>query len=387
MDVEIWSKDRALLSKAPNFARLLSLEANGLTLSVNDFIANGLFTEQKDDIPQFATRRSLRRLVGSRMSKTLDYFDFDSGTVAYNFDDQNDADINEKEKVGVAGAVAVADRLYGLTQADWRKVPVKSQKTLDFYTFSNGKQIAGLEAKCRTDPRDVPAAVHDIHAKKMFARGGGSVVPLLGVVVTPASKGGPHRAKCVVCDPWIPEIDAEPYKYRLLARMAFYSDIIANISRSPLLQALIQRVTDIAWLSDYLPLNGVELVNVRGEPYYLPASLSASLEPEPSIKLVGEFLFDAGRDALLFMGLEPEVVPMLAGQRFDDILSYRNEVLEPIREITIRAAVLVRELGYMGLRDVRSRENNRRKVVLLRGAFMKTSSGAVLGEFVLADDV
>lgn len=384
IDVRVWANERPKLIALREYTAIASLENSGFSIRVADFLANGMYNEYKAGNERYGSGKALRQLVPSRMPRIADYFDFESGTVASTFIDQDESLPGETEVVGVAGTISVMNELFGVTLADWRKIPVKGR--LDFERFSNGQKIIAVEARGRLHRRNVSGAVTEIHKKKAAVRtkNASAAYPLLGVVFVPAS--APNEiATCYICDPPIPPIEADPRKYRLLARLAFYSDIISTFSKSFILQALVQRTADLAVLNNYDELDGTPLRKRDGETWEVPQSFRTSLSEEQQLGIVGDFRYSADRESLLLFGLIPEVINVLAGQQFDQILRYRNNNLMDLNERTIYANVLSRELRMLGYEQPSGGRDADRRRVRLRGAFASTTSGIVFGEF-LPDD-
>lgn len=372
------------LSFGPQISRAVQ---HGLVVRVEDFIGNGLFREQKP-VAGFRNQKELRARITNRLGQLIDYFDLTSGTVTSRFTEQNYSDSTQTELVGVAAGISAMNDFIGTTQADWRRIPVQSgRKSIDFDCASSGSVIASLEAKGTLNENYISARVREIGKQKASARKSAPVQPLVGVV-TYVPSSSKERARCVICDPAIPPIPHDPFKYQLLARLAYYYEVISLFSMSFLLQSLAQRILDIALIEDFRALSGRELVNRAGNPMSVPTSMTVSLTNEPGLRLAGDFIYSRDRQSFIFYGISMRALSIIIAQQFEALCQYRDDLdLSVTTNRRVNALIDRQQINNWasdktdGTPPGGSRDYPGRAALRLSGALGTTSTGLAFGEF------
>jgi hypothetical protein len=169
--------------------------------------------------------------------------------------------------------------IFDLNEADWQRIPEEDNKTLDFRYAATDDGFVEVEAKAtiveNVDAKEPGVSKHktDIAAKKESQRELNNSADLFGVIVAIPSKRS-QVAKCWLLDPPATPIATDPKKYCLLARLSFYLEHIRLFSQIRMLIALANRIKTIAVMDQYEQLDGVGLVDGRGDPFvFLPSLL------------------------------------------------------------------------------------------------------------------
>jgi hypothetical protein len=92
-------------------------------------------------------------------------------------------------------------------------------------------------------------------------------------VITAIPSDSKLRAKCFLLDPPPVDILLDPFKYKLLARLYFYWRELSLVPRAHFLEVLVNRIKSIQSSGEYKSLDGLPLLNSRGEPHQVPGSL------------------------------------------------------------------------------------------------------------------
>src|SRR3990172_196163 len=225
--VEYYDSDHEKsLSKLSCAAELDKVVKNGLIVPQQEFSVYSLFREQKRHTG-WRTYRELAEKVPSRLGTFNDYFSLEAGSVTSRFSSTDDTDKTMTETVGVGASLSLASRMYGLTEADWEKIPVTTNKDLDFQVASTGHEIVEVESKGAVvasvaEKSKVSGRAVDIRRKKEEQRNNHhNKNTLIGVITSiPSHKG--DIAVCRILDPDGDDVGISPRKYKLLARLLYY---------------------------------------------------------------------------------------------------------------------------------------------------------------------
>lgn len=265
-------KNRKLFSKYPNVKDIDRVVCNSAEVEEAEFMTYMLFKEKMDK-PHFRNYRELAQNATERIHEYDHYLNF-SNTVRARFEPiymHNRNDITEK--VGIAGSLCVANRIHGLTEADWEKIPEKKEKTTDYYLASDSHNFIIVEAKGSTSENNlnkndsVYSHKSTINLQKTAERERhGPQNGLYYGMITVIDNREDSIAQCWLVDPEPPEIYEEPLKYRLLSRLFFYWRNLRVITpHSHILSNLINRIQVL----NYIPhkdLDSIPLLNRNGEP-------------------------------------------------------------------------------------------------------------------------
>jgi hypothetical protein len=253
------------------------------------------------------------------------------------------------ERVGESIGLSVVNRIHGLHEADWDKIPSHSGKggfpTFDFETAihqsaSDGKDVIQVEAKgaagedsaklaatVRTQARKAKEKKREIAEQEPS---GQYRYPASVRYATVTAIGADGPATCFLLDPPAEE-SRNPAVVRLINRIRYLADLVSFISpRSQLASAARTRLQAISNLNDPMELAGVPLVRGNGRYFELERfddvarrhgyfrNMSHVIDSP-----VGGVASQTPRGDILFVGIREELVGMLMQQDFDKIQTYR----------------------------------------------------------------
>lgn len=322
---------------------LINARIGLVNVPLEDFQVYSLFRHQCDH-PGYATFKDFLPGAERHWGENEVYLEQKSGSG--NLICKYPGDIEAKniaESIGVAGGLSVFGHLYGLHQADWKRIGIKSAKDLDFTRASSidGRTI-NVELKGSIiDDNNIktsPISNHkaNIQAKKvaniMLGTYNPSIDTCLSSIVVISKSDQP--VKCWLLDPPSDEITPDPNKSRLLRRLYFYGEILSWISpRSFLSITLLNRIRAIEATTNYEDLNrlklvkadDVEIVNnnfILSRPHVLIPNYFGQLRFHDD--LICGCIGITREGALWFVGLPITAIQMLAEQDFEFILGYRQ---------------------------------------------------------------
>src|SRR5205085_9439157 len=139
-------KHRKLLAQLPRAKQLDQIVQSGFDLPVAEFLAYTIFREQKDH-DGWKTYNDLQLKLPSRVAMFNDYFATEEDSIFSKYPQGKDMDNAMTEAAGVGVSLALISDLYGLTEADWAKIPVSEFKDLDFEIAATETEIVEVEAK------------------------------------------------------------------------------------------------------------------------------------------------------------------------------------------------------------------------------------------------
>lgn len=186
-------------------------------------------------------------------------------------------------------------------------------------------------------------------------------------------------AKVRILDPpTINEYD-DPFKYKLLARLYFYWREISVISKSPFLQALINRISDISYVSDYQSLDGKPLLNLAGGMIKTPISYTLSKTILPNQEAFGE-VFRIDKDTFFFYGFDMKIVDLLISQNFTDIIEFKSDLQQKSHEVNIITARIKKE----DAENSQYLANKNRYKIKMSGRLSANSAGRIFGKLTVS---
>ncbi|NIR06608.1 MAG: hypothetical protein GTN82_14400 [Candidatus Aminicenantes bacterium] len=384
-------KNKDLLSQLSCIKSLNELVESGLKFKEEEFLTYTVFMEQMN-LKGWRTYSELKKLLPPRAVIFKQYFDLDNGTIKSRFTGSKMNKV-QTQSAGVGAALTLVSRLYGLTEADWEIIPVKKYKDLDFEIAIKGSEIAStgeeiiqVEAK-GTIIEDYNISQSIVNAKKSIEEKKetqrtqyDNKNTLIGVIA-----GFPHEnnldAICRVLDPPPYEINEDPYKYKLLARLYFYWRQISLISKSHVLLALINRIQDIATLSDFRELSAQPLLNHRGEVFERPVSLFFSRSIVGQDLGFGE-VFPINKDEFFFYGFDSEIIDLLIKQDFKEINGFLNKGRRELEsEVKVLGRIRKSDLieAHIDVSDLKMTPDKTRYEMNLVGRCFETPAGRILG--------
>lgn len=236
------------------------------------------------------------------------------------------------EMIGVAGGLAVASKIYGLTQADWTKIPITTaHKDFDFsHTSSISGRFINIEAKgsIANNNKAKESSVSNLKSNILLKKEDDGFRKKYNYnrdccigIITVADKTN-HLQSWLV-DPTIDDFESSPEKVKILKRLYFYHSILRLISkRSYLSVCLANRIKAIECTSDYNKLDKVPLLNYNFDKIQLTDSFINSRTTTKDKKIIGNtFIID---NVIYFVGIETDIIYSIINQSFSDIVSLKT---------------------------------------------------------------
>lgn len=268
---------QTLFQGFPNAATLNSLVQNGMTISKDEFLAYMMFTEQMDR-NGFRTYNDLQARIQNRLDDIDDFLSFNNGSVQARIIGNQMMQVGFTERIGVALGLCVVNRIHGLTTADWKKIPTapgrNGHPTFDFEILiaSTGTNFIQAENKGSTitdnSQQNISVRAHyaGIERKKEYVRKeeANRLIPIhqnlfygtIGVL----DKRPNSTAKVWLVDPPAIDIEMNPEKYKLLARLYYYLDEFRNIGvKEKITESLAARIKLIEEANDYSDFDNKQL--------------------------------------------------------------------------------------------------------------------------------
>ena len=256
------------------------------------------------------------------------YFDYHNGrlTAKPNMKPVNDV----PESLGVAGSLTVASSIYGLTQADWKNIPVPKRgqgKDFDFKIAATISHFVVIESKGsvvadNTLSSAVKQQKSSIVKKKKNAKFktkyAGDVCFGLISAIDPN-----HDLKVWITDPDIPELSWSPRKVKLLKRLTYYYHLLRTISpRAHLTITLGNRIKMLFNAEDIQQFDNLPLLGIGEKEIEITDSFVKSKTHSEDGNMLGKIFINS--DDLFFVGLERSLLTILSQMSFSEILMYKE---------------------------------------------------------------
>ena len=390
-DVQYYNKQHETdLQKTSVAKQLDDAVKNGMMVDEEEYKVYTLFREQKSQ-PSFRNYAELKAKLPSRLAAYEDYFDLSGGTVRSQFIDEKDLDNTQTEASGVGAALSLVSDFYGLTEADWEKIPKSQTKDLDFEIASTGTEFVELEAKgtvedCRTVPSTsgISSQKKSIEEKKTEQRTNqGNTNTLIGVISAFPNKTG-QNTLCRLLDPPVTMLTEDPLKHKLLARLSFYWREMRVVTTSRIVVALANRIQSLSLSRDYTVFDTVPLLDLTGEPFRDPGLIFGTRSVVGDNVAFGEVV-PLGEGQFYFYGFDSAIIKMLVQQSYADIVRFRSGLAGASISGQIVARVAEEDMGQTihGKQNARPVENTNRFEIVSEGYFRGTAAGRVVGRLRL----
>lgn len=334
---------RNLFQSFPNAATLNTLVQNGMSISRDEFLAYMMFTEQMDR-NGFRTYNDLEARIQSRLGDIDDFLSFSNGSVQARIIGNDMMQVGFTERIGVALGLCVVNRIHGLTMADWKKIPTapgrNGHPTFDFEIpiASTGANFIQAENKGSTitdnsqQNNSVQAHFSGIENKKDYVRAEEQQrqIPIhqnlfYGTIGVLDSRPN-SIAKVWLVDPPAFDLEMNPEKYKLLARLHYYLDEFRNIGvREKITEALEARIKLIEEAKDYLEFDNKQLDGnfpQRGAYYlYMEGKMFAAVDTNEAFGRI--FITEYKQRVAAFLIAFPKaIMRLIVKQDFKSILEY-----------------------------------------------------------------
>jgi len=385
-----------LLEAFPSAAAISKIVENPIEIATSDFLAYALFYMQDSKRPQYHNFDACAR----RIAKAAAIFDDEiehNGISLQLPHGAPDPSNNAIERMGEAVGLSVMGHIYNVHQADWTKIGIDNRsKSLDFLrTASDGSYFLELETKGSANDDNVrksDSVTHmrqHIEEKKIVQRGNenpeSASNKLRFGTISVIDARHESVVRCWLLDPPNDPNSSSPRSFRLMQRMQFLSYWISLVSPvSRLSSTLATRSADIRLLADPFELSGSALRNGNGEPFQFSTlsgtSYSSFFATRSRVDndLGGGVLAQWNDNALLFLGIRPDLVDLVVNQEFDAILSYAYSAEQ--LKADVRCMLAPGRFENLGLKGrVESEIDNGYMVFTLSGLIQLSTSGLVFG--------
>jgi hypothetical protein len=304
-----------------------------IDISLEDFKTYAYFRHQYKKNGRHASFLDLNQMAQNWGHYDM-YFELKSdGKLVSVFPDDKIEASDVSEMIGVAGGLSVASSIYGLTQADWTKIPITTaHKDFDFsHASCLPDRFINIEAKGSVviDNSYKPSTVSlhksniitkkdDTDFKKKYITTRDSNIG----IITVADRN--KNLQSWIVDPPIDDFEISPVKYKLLKRLYFYHSILRLISkRSYITLTLANRIRAIELTNDYDKLNKTPLLNYNFDKVNLTDSFINSHTGSKKRNIIGNtFLINK---KIFFIGIPTDLIQTLINQNFDDILTLKRQ--------------------------------------------------------------
>ena len=339
LSVEYYNEvQRLLFQSFPNAMQLNNLVANDVIISKDELLAYMMFTDQRD-ANGFRTYDELRDRIQHRLGDIDEYLSFNNGSVQSLVDSGAMNRIAFTNRLGVALGLCVTNKIHGLTEADWKIIPETNQhSTFDFEIpiASTGTNFIQVENKGSVvDDNDykrptVSQHYGDITDKKNYVRAEEKrrgittnqnlFYGTIGVLDTRANS----KAKVWLVDPPAFEIEMNPEKYKLLARLHYYLDEFKNIGvKERIIKAIEKRIVEIESSSDYTKFNNIPLDYPYPKAYHLfmDGKMFAAVDTNEAFGKI--FIVEQKQNIYAYLIAFPKaLMRIIILQNFENILNY-----------------------------------------------------------------
>ena len=344
LDVAYYNDEqRRLFQGFPNAESINNFVRNGITITFDEFLAYMMFTWQMD-LEGFRTYVELRNQVENNLGAINEFLSFNNGSVRANVIGNDLMQTGYTERIGVSLGLCLMNKIHSLTAADWKKIPTapgrNGHPTFDyeFPIASTGTRFIQSENKGSAVENNavksgtVNRHYNSIIEKKEYVRNEEASQQIqlhqniyygtIGVLDNRPNS----NARIWLVDPPAFEIEMEPRKYKLLARLRYYLDEFTNIGvKKKITEALKKRIKEIETSEDYNQFNFVKLDDkfpVSGRYYlYMEGNVFANVDTNEAFGHV--FLVEEKQRIVPFLLAFPKaIMRLIIRQDFESILKY-----------------------------------------------------------------
>jgi len=390
----------------------------GVKIPTAEFLTYYLFHRKRPGKPGYRRYSELGDKIWRSLIDLEDWVKF-NGTSIYTAEDVEKQDTGITERIGESVGLSVINRIHGLTEADWDKIPEKSGKgaypVFDYkekgsnLTASKGETFIQVETKgsmaednrektdaIRTHKSNIKDKKKKIKILEQEDRYPFKANLRYGIItVMDNRKNGTLRSLLV--DPDSNELKITPSKLQLLNRMRFLYELICFISpRSQLSSSLATRTSSLSILEDPYMLNKLPLRKGNGEEFkFEPSDVvkgqlcsfflnKSRIIDEP----VGGAILKLSNKFLFFFGIWEELVIQAAEQNFEEILKFKTTPVSRIKmiECIVSEAQFEKFDIPEGLIDSQ-KKGDRYRVFRLKGQLHYSKEGIVFGILPITPDM
>lgn len=358
---------RVLLKKTPNYSEIVKLEKSGLSID-QDLLIYCLFKEQQDRVG-YRTFDDFKERLNRRMTFLEDYLVLNTTSINAQ-PDVKEVPKEISEYLGVGVALKLISEIHNLTEADWNIIPETKHPDLDFEIATDGKNVFEVECKGTFNDASRYKMKADIEKKKKYQRNKKNNNHYLYGVITSYFSESKKPAHAYVLDPEPVNITEEPLKFQLLTRLKYYLFHLNLISKSHLLTALANKISNLENSSDFKLLSKVSLKNASGYTMKFPSSIKNKINFGIQ-DLFGDVICFT-ESSYLFIGFCSDLIQVLIDQDFDELVDFS---VGP-RSIYVSGEIKVKEINYpYSMFEDMPKED----YLTLNGTLHMCSSGRIVG--------
>lgn len=353
-------KELFLGGEYPSAVDIQALMIDGISVPTAEFLTYYLFHRKSPESRDYRDYHSISLRYKDALTYMNENIDW-NGLSVYSLKDPRSLLREIIEHVGESIGLSVINRIHGLTEADWDRIPESGKRpTFDFDIpmASNGVDFIQVENKgsCVLEEKQTPLTVlrrrlqecrRSIKKKKNWNNNnelnyGYPYRFLRYGTITVVGRSTYGHAKCFILDPDPVKTHDNPRRFRLLARMRFLRDWISFIvPDSELAFALLTRVNDLEKSIDPFVYDGQRLVdndgnyfNFTSSIYYIPPDFETRWYNTSTFWRRRSHITDGPHSGIviqisdkemLFLGIREDLLFMASEQNYNRILNYQTD--------------------------------------------------------------
>lgn len=312
--------------------KIKDVAGSRIQVPIAEFLTYYLF-DDKEHAAHPPTIEELRAKISTADQELSKWVEWDGASLRVR-DEWRTMNIAVTKKMGDAVALAVANRIHGLSDADWSYIEKSKVKTMDWHFASDGVNHIEVEAKgCFVDDAANLTGLYDakqhIKEKKKAALEPGYHRPaaLRYGTILAIDQNPDSVMHCRLVDPEGSSIQRDPRATRLIHRLRWAASLVATItSRSPFTVAINNRLAALEDLDNPFALAERPLVKGDGSPFNVAPKPGNSGSPFFMYRSTvngsdyGGIVFPYDPGHLMFLGLHERWLSAVADQDFEQIL-------------------------------------------------------------------
>jgi len=355
VSVDFYNDDeKEKLLRYPTMDNIQSIVDNGIEIPTAEFLTYYLFKRKRPGKEGYRGYQQLGLLIHRSLIDLKDWVLFNGNSIC-SAQDIGEMDISITEKIGESISLSVMNRIHGMTEADWGKIPERRGRgaypvfdyshSVDSITGSDGQYIVQVESKGSSvlDNRKISASISNHKANILNKK--------YRIDELEQQNSYPHEAglrygsitaidqrqngiiKCRLVDPAPEHSPILPQNLQLINRVRFLYDWISFISpRSQLSSSLATRLAALETLENPFELDKTPLYKGNGENFSIfpfdvfshqPCGFFSNKSYVTDGPSGGVTLQLPNRE-MLFIGIMEDLIFQALDQNFENILSYEH---------------------------------------------------------------
>ncbi|WP_424313795.1 hypothetical protein [Haloferula sp.] len=326
--------EKSDFEKWANSTQIKSVAGRTIEVPGAEFLAYFLIHKKERSPSRYPDIQAIKQDIKMGSETLEEWVDYDGKTL-HVCDDCDSLGNTFTEHLGEAAGLAVVNRIHGLNEADWMKIPEipgrNGRKTLDWNYASDGKdfiemeakgaftekvdrlaEISGHKASIKTKKKDSSKTCHPRYNQRALRYG----------TITSISKNPNSLLTVRLVDPEGEDYDRNPHDARILKRLSWASWLICQIAgRTQFSVALQNRLAALLRTNDLVSFNKLSLLGGTGKPMEGSQFIDRFFANRTSSKELQSagVLTQFDKEHLLFIGLSRRWMLPIIRQRFDEI--------------------------------------------------------------------